>query len=78
MKKSVKKLSEEDLLETHGIRRSVPGWFFRVEERSANHWEVEGIDLWGRKVRVEGSDPEELLDRAEAEASSIHEEQGSG
>ncbi len=78
MKKSVKKLSEEELLETHGIRSGVPGWFFRVEERSADHWEVEGIDVWGRKVKIEGSDPEELLVRAEAEASRIHEEQEAG
>lgn len=75
LKKAVTKLSEQDLLRTHRIRGQVPGWFFRVRERSQNHWEVEGLDQWGRRVAVEGSDPERLLVEAEALAQKICDDQ---
>ena len=75
MKKTVEKRSEDDLLRTHGVRGKTPGWFFRVREKSACHWEVEGIDAWGRRVVVEGSDPDALLSEAESMARAILREQ---
>lgn len=75
MKKSVERRSEEDLLRTHDVRGKIPGWFFRIQEKSASHWEVEGLDTWGRRVFVEGSDPNKLLSEAEAEAQRIHDAQ---
>lgn len=74
MKKPVTKRSEQDLLRTHSIRGRTPGWFFRMQEKSAEHWEVEGLDVWGRRVSVEGSDPEALLAEAETRARQIRDE----
>ena len=77
MKKTVEKRSEEDLLRTHDVRGKTPGWFFRVREKSPCHWEVEGLDEWGRRVVVEGSDPHNLLSEAELMAESVVNEQNS-
>lgn len=32
------------------IRDLVDGWFFRIQEISNGVYEVEGTDIWGRKV----------------------------
>lgn len=71
MKKLIETRSEEDLLRTHNVRGKVPGWFFRIRERSASHWEAEGLDARGRNVVVEGSDPDKLMSEAEAQVQRI-------
>jgi len=75
MKKSVERRSEEDLLRTHDVRGKIPGWIFRIQEKSASHWKVKGLDVWGRRVVIEGSDPNTLLSQAEAEAQRIYDAQ---
>jgi hypothetical protein len=75
VKKPVKRRSEEDLLKTHEIRGKVSGWFFRVQEKSPCHWEVEGLDEWGRRVVVEGSGPDKLLSETESMAQRVLDDQ---
>ena len=49
MKKTVQRLSDVHLA-MYPIRDLVDGWFFRIQEISNGVYEVEGIDIWGRKV----------------------------
>ena len=39
----------------------LPGWYFRISERSAGVYVGEGIDLRRRSVRSEGTDPDKVL-----------------
>lgn len=47
------------------------GWRFRVDEVSWNHYVVEGVDPWGRKVSRSGSDVDELLAACRQDAEEI-------
>ncbi len=71
----MKKAIQQDkikLQRTHPLADLVEGWFFRCEETSAGHYEVEGIDVVGRVVSVTGVDADELLKRCITEAKSIN------
>jgi hypothetical protein len=57
MKKTVQPLSNEYLAK-YPIRDLVDGWFFRIQEVSNGVYEVEGTDIWGRKVLRTSSDTE--------------------
>jgi hypothetical protein len=48
MKKPVRKMTESELPRDGLARASVPGWYFRVTETSANAWLVEGSAIRGR------------------------------
>jgi len=74
MKLEIQKLSEAEILESYPIKGKTKGWYFRTIETSNNAWLVEGSDVWGRKVTIQGSDPEILLKDAENEASNINNE----
>ncbi|HEX5009833.1 MAG TPA: hypothetical protein VFY71_05490 [Planctomycetota bacterium] len=71
MKRPVSKLDEALVRRTHPIADRVPGWFFRVEERSPGQWYAEGIDLWGRKVAITADDDERALSTCIADVQEI-------
>ena len=72
MKKSVQQLSDE-YLAMYPIKDLVEGWFFRVHEVSNGVYEVEGTDVWGRKVSRKGTEIEldEVLKAGASDARQI-------
>jgi hypothetical protein len=74
MKTEIRRQNPEDLVKTYPIQNKVDGWFFRVEEVSNCVYEVEGSDLYGRKVFRSGSDPDSLLVRCAEDARLIIEQ----
>lgn len=63
-----------EMMSEFPIESSVDGWFFRSSEVSNNYYVVEGCDLWGRRVKREGSDPDQALAQCEADAKTISEQ----
>lgn len=57
MKKDLQPLSSEHL-GSYPIKDRVDGWFFRIQEVSNGVYEVEGIDVRGRKVSRKGTEIE--------------------
>ena len=79
VKKRVAPLSPEELVRRFPISDLVAGWHFRIAETSAGVYEVEGIDLYGRKVYRRGSetDLDGLLTMCADDARKIQESLGS-
>ena len=73
MKLQVNKISESELIKEYPIKGTSSGWFFKLTETSNGAWKVEGSDKWGRKVAMTGTNENELIELAEAEAASINE-----
>jgi hypothetical protein len=71
MKISVSKLDEHIVRQTHPIANLVPGWFFRREEVSAGAWQVDGTDLWNRRVGNTGG-YDRALDGCVKQAKAIN------
>ena len=59
------------LAEQFPITDRLPGWFFRITERSAGAYRVEGIDLRNRRVSTEGTDADSALSECIAMAHGI-------
>ena len=72
MKTPVRKLDEESVRRTFPIADRVPGWYFRVFERSPGCWCVEGTDLWERTVGDAGDDENRVLESCIAAATDIN------
>jgi hypothetical protein len=72
MKKTVSKLAEDAIRQTHPISGPVPGWFFRCREQSNNVWHAEGTDLWGRTVSATDHDYDRLLQHVFKAAEGIN------
>ncbi len=53
------------------ITDRLPGWFFRVTERSAGAYQGEGIDTRNRRVSADGNDAERVLADCVAMARAI-------
>lgn len=70
MKSQVQRLSDE-FLSAYPIKDLVEGWFFKVQEVSNGVYEVEGTDIWGRKVSRKGIDPDEVLKLCIQDAQDI-------
>jgi hypothetical protein len=51
----------------------MPGWEFKVIERSSGVYEVNATDDVGHRVSLEGTDPYELLERARADVNRLRE-----
>ncbi len=64
--------SVKELLVTHPIRGKTTGWFFRLEDSPNGIWSIDGTDPWGRTVRLSGTDQDDVLARAEANARRIN------
>ena len=60
-----------ELARAFPIADRLPGWFFRIEERSAGVYEAEGVDLRRRSVRSEGTDPDRVLNDCVSMARGI-------
>lgn len=71
MIKRVSRLNEQKVRKKYPIESEQTGWYLKVVERSNGNWEVEGIDLWGRRVSRSGDDPEVLLREVEHGISEI-------
>ena len=74
MKMPVRRLSKSQLRESYPEKGATPGWYFRIRESSANVWLVEGSDVFGRTVRRQGLDEDQLLAECEADAARINEQ----
>ncbi len=72
MKKQIKQIPETELLEKYPIKGRTNGWYYCVNEVSNNVYRIEGIDCWGRKVSMQGLDPDKLIEEAEREALRIN------
>jgi hypothetical protein len=72
VKKDIQQSSEDELA-SYPIKDLVDGWFFRIQEVSNGVYEVEGIDVWGRKVSRTGTESEidELLKACAVDAKQI-------
>lgn len=73
MKKQIAEKSEQQLKREYPIEGGTPGWFYSVNEISNGYWRITGSDKWGRKISIDGTDPDQLLDEAETEAAKIDE-----
>ena len=71
MKRRVQKLTEDEARRQFPLVRSLPGWFFRVDEKSPGCYLAEGTDLWRRRVSRRGGDPDALLAQCEESARQI-------
>lgn len=60
-----------ELAKAFPIADRLAGWFFRIDERSAGVYEVEGVDLRRRTVRSRGTDPDRVLNECVAMARGI-------
>ena len=50
------------MVRDYPIAGRVPGWYFRMREKSASVWDVEGKDIYGREVsRLSVVDEERAL-----------------
>ncbi len=74
MKRAVTKSNLADVLKVYTISDLVDGWFFRATETSNNAWLIEGVDLWGRKVRRDGGDRTKILALCAEDARKIKSE----
>jgi len=72
MKAQVTKLTESELLESYPIKSIVNGWYYRTIETSNNAWLLEGSDCWGRKVSLQGDDPDTLIQKANQQATELN------
>ncbi len=71
-KNFVPRLDEPTVRRDFPIADLVAGWFFRCREVGVGGvYRVEGTDLWGTRVRAEGTDPEKLLRDCAESASGI-------
>jgi hypothetical protein len=71
MKVRVSAKHPDIIQKTHPIKGSIDGWYFRKTEISNGGWEVEGMDIYGRKVGRSGHDLDELLVNCENDANEI-------
>jgi len=74
VKLKVNERSEQDLLAEFPITGKVSGWYFKIDEVSNGYWRLTGSDKWGRKISFDGKNPDDLLQKAEAEASVLNRE----
>lgn len=72
MQKKIQKQSEADLTSDFPIKSEVKGWYFKIVETSGGAYTIEGKDVWGRKIALQGSNPDELLTKANSEAIKIN------
>ena len=72
MKTPIEKLDEGLVRRKFPIADRVPGWYFRLFERSPGCWCVEGTDLWGRTVGDAGDHEDRVLDSCIAMATEIN------
>lgn len=56
--------SHEEMIQQYPIADLLPGWYFRTNKRVPDLWDVEGEDVFGRKVSSLGvTDKERALHR---------------
>ena len=72
-KKRISPTHPDIIQKTYPIKGSVAGWYFRVREISNGVWEVEGSDIYGRKIGKSGTEPQELLKSCEFDAKLTEE-----
>ena len=73
MKRKIQKLSADDLLKDYPIISEAEGWYLSVTEVSNGCYSGTGIDLWGRKIKTTGSEPEQIIRKLNLEAMSVNE-----
>jgi|SRR5215469_16508479 len=56
--------SREDMIQQYPIADRLPGWYFRARKTLPDLWDVEGEDVYGRKVSCSDvMDKERALER---------------
>ena len=63
--------SPNDLAKQFPIVDRLPDWFFRITERSAGVYFVEGINLKGHRVSRDGTEAEKVLEECVALARGM-------
>ena len=74
MKTEIHKTPETEILKSYPIKGKTSGWYYRTTETSNNAWLIEGSDLWGRKISIQGSDLDALIIEAEKQTLEIKNE----
>jgi len=64
MKKRITPKTKEELIKEYPIDDLLKGWYFNYWEASNGHFIVEGCEPYGRLVSCEGSDYEDILEKA--------------
>lgn len=65
-------LSRQELIREYPIEGLADGWYFKIEERSAGNYLVEGKDIWGRIISRQGmEDPEQTLQECVRDANQL-------
>ena len=72
MKKYIVTKDKSKIIQEYPLDKLVKGWFFKCEEISNGFYLVEGVDLYGRKVTQEGTNPDELLKSTSMDAKKIN------
>ncbi len=71
MKRRLTRQSETSIRQSFPIHGHLAGRFFRIDEISAGAYQVEGTDLFGRRVSRHGSNPDHLLEQCIEDAKGI-------
>ena len=72
MKLQVNEKPEQDLIKEFPIRGKAQGWFFQITELSNGSYKLVGSDKWSRKIKLDGTNYENLIEKAEAEATKLN------
>lgn len=70
MKIPVRARSEAEVIHEFPLTGLAQGWYFRVTEVSAGVYDVEGTDLYDRRVQRTGTDPDALLQECARDATA--------
>jgi hypothetical protein len=71
VKQPISAKTEDELRQDFPLHDRLVGWFFRIDEVSAEAYVAEGSDRYGGRVSRQGSNPDELLEQCIADARSI-------
>jgi hypothetical protein len=67
MKKVIRPLTIDQLMQTHPRKSQREGWRIRIEEMSNEFYKVEAKDVYGRVISKTGNDPDKLVIEVEKE-----------
>ena len=64
-------MNATEVSQEYPISNLVDGWYFRVQEVSANVYKAQGTDLWNRQVSYVSTNPDEALAKCKEYALRI-------
>jgi hypothetical protein len=72
MKKVIRPLTVDQLMQTHPRKSQREGWRIRIEEMSNEVYKVEAKDIYGRVISKTGNDPDKLFIEVEKEIEEMY------